>query len=569
MRLRRMVAVGAVAAGVIAATTAAAFPSAPVDQSQPLPALTTQALAARYAADSRMITQAARAAGRAGNQPLASALRAMRGEHFIDLNPAGQGLAVEVIGDLAHATRVAILVPGSDTSLATFGSRGTASPDGAAHALAAQTRKLDPGARLAIIAWLGYSTPATLSPAVMTSGDAGQGASALRPLVDDLARHGDQVALICHSYGSVVCGLAAPQLPVTDIAVIGSPGMDASSVRGAAHHRARVGGPGSRRLDPRRAPHPVARARLRPGSDGSRRSAPGSSPAAAAVTATTSGRAASPCATWPTSRSATPPGSPDDPPPGRRVRHLAARIDAATPAHRDRTVDALRALAIAGVILGHWLVTALVLTPGHAGGTLHDTSPLAAMPALTPVSWIFQTLAIFFFVGGYAAARSFRGDYRAWLGKRLARLSRPVAALAAVWALLATGLYLGGVPWATLHTVLTLVLDPLWFLGVFAGLTALTPLAVALVRRFGARAALIPFLVVAGVDAVRFGLGGPPGRRLDQRRGRLDGPLSARHRVGTGRVPGPHGPGLDARRRDRGHRGAGPVGRIPGQHGRA
>ena len=63
MKLRRMVAVGAVAAGVIAATTAAAFPSAPVDQSQPLPALTTQALAARYAADSRMITQAARAAG--------------------------------------------------------------------------------------------------------------------------------------------------------------------------------------------------------------------------------------------------------------------------------------------------------------------------------------------------------------------------------------------------------------------------------------------------------------------------------------------------------------------------
>ena len=239
MKLRRMVAVGAVAAGVIAATTAAAFPSAPVDQSQPLPALTTQALAARYAADSRMITQAARAAGRAGNQPLASALRAMRGEHFIDLNPAAQGLAVEVMGDLAHATRVAILVPGSDTSLATFGSRGTASPDGAAHALAAQTRKLDPGARLAIIAWLGYSTPASLSPAVMTSGDAGQGASALWPLVDDLARHGDQVALICHSYGSVLCGLAARKLPVTDIAVIGSPGMDASSVA-ALHTTARV-----------------------------------------------------------------------------------------------------------------------------------------------------------------------------------------------------------------------------------------------------------------------------------------------------------------------------------------
>ena len=78
-----------------------------------------------------------------------------------------------------------------------------------------------------------------LSPGVMTSGDASQGAQALRPLVTALAGHGDQVALLCHSYGSVVCGLAAPHLPVTDIAVFGSPGMDASSVA-SLHTGARV-----------------------------------------------------------------------------------------------------------------------------------------------------------------------------------------------------------------------------------------------------------------------------------------------------------------------------------------
>src|SRR5215472_9101252 len=193
-----------------------------------------------------------------------------------------------------------------------------------------------------------------------------------------------------------------------------------------------------------------------------------------------------------------------------RARSLAARIDAATPAHRDRAVDALRALAIAGVILGHWLVIALVVTSGRTGHALHDQSPLAAMPALTPVSWIFQTLAIFFLVGGYAAARSFHGGYRSWLRQRLARLSRPVLVLAAVWAPLAAGLYLSGaVSGADLHTVLTLVLDPLWFLGVYAVLTALTPLAVALVRRFGVLAAAFPLIVVAAADAVRFDLGGP------------------------------------------------------------
>ena len=95
--------------------------------------------------------------------------------------------------------------------------------------------------------------------------------------------------------------------------------------------------------------------------------------------------------------------------PATAIRGLAARIDAATPPHRDRTVDALRALAIAGVILGHWLVTALVLGSGKTGGTVHDASPLASLPALTPASWIFQTLAVFFLVGGYAAARSYTG----------------------------------------------------------------------------------------------------------------------------------------------------------------
>jgi fucose 4-O-acetylase-like acetyltransferase len=195
--------------------------------------------------------------------------------------------------------------------------------------------------------------------------------------------------------------------------------------------------------------------------------------------------------------------------PATGIRGLAARIDAATPPHRDRTVDALRALAIAGVILGHWLVTALVLGSAKTGGTVYDASPLASLPALTPASWIFQTLAVFFLVGGYAAARSYTGDYLSWLRKRLARLTRPVAVFVAVWLPLAIALSLGGMARPTERTVLTLVLDPLWFLGVFAVLTALTPLAVAMVRRLGACAACVPAAVVAAVDLLRFGLGGP------------------------------------------------------------
>jgi hypothetical protein len=192
-----------------------------------------------------------------------------------------------------------------------------------------------------------------------------------------------------------------------------------------------------------------------------------------------------------------------------RLRRLAVRVDAATPPGRDRAVDALRALAIAGVIGGHWLVTALVPGQGSGQAVLHDVSPLAAMPALAPVSWIFQTLSVFFLVGGYSAARGYRGGYVSWLRRRLARLARPVAVLVAVWIPVTACLYGAGVPGATVRTLLTLVVSPLWFLAVYAGLTALTPVAMWLAGRLGGFAAAIPAVVVAAADLVRFGLGGP------------------------------------------------------------
>ncbi len=229
----------AAAASAVLALTAAVNPASPPDPPVTLPALTPQALSARYAATARALATATATAARSGDHPLAAQLRALRGRHLLGFDAAGQGEAVEVLGDLATARRVAILVPGSDTTLATFASRGPASPQGGAQALAAEARWLDPGTRLAVVAWLGYRTPRLLSLAVASSGDARQGARALRPLVTGLTRRGDQVALLCHSYGSVLCGLAAPHLPVTDIAVYGSPGMDTSSVR-SLHTTARV-----------------------------------------------------------------------------------------------------------------------------------------------------------------------------------------------------------------------------------------------------------------------------------------------------------------------------------------
>ncbi|MCK7621570.1 acyltransferase [Streptomyces sp. RS10V-4] len=183
---------------------------------------------------------------------------------------------------------------------------------------------------------------------------------------------------------------------------------------------------------------------------------------------------------------------------------LVRRVQTATPPGRDRATDALRGFAILGVVLGHWLVTALITD----SGTLHGASPLQRMPHLAPISWLFQTLAVFFLVGGEVAARSHRAArargtaYRHWLHARLHRLFRPVAALLTVWAAATAAMLAAGVGPDTLHTLLKLVLSPLWFLLVFAALTAATPLTARLHP-------LWPCAVVLLTDVLRFGLDAP------------------------------------------------------------
>ncbi|TLQ46164.1 acyltransferase family protein [Streptomyces marianii] len=184
---------------------------------------------------------------------------------------------------------------------------------------------------------------------------------------------------------------------------------------------------------------------------------------------------------------------------------LVARIEASTPHHRDRAIDGLRALALLAVPTGHWMLGGFTL---DADGALHNASPLSAFGAFAPVSWVLQMLGIFFLVGGYASALSYRrrpGGTAAWLKGRVARLGRPVLGVAAVWAALIAVLTAAGVPEDTLRTGATLVVQPLWFVGVYVVVTALTPLCARAARRLGGWAAAPLLLSVATVDLLRYG----------------------------------------------------------------
>src|SRR5438270_5925012 len=76
---------------------------------------------------------------------------------FLFFDPRGDGRVAEVVGDLQHADRVSVIVPGMDNDLDNF------------EKLASDARRLQDqatgqpgGHNVAAIAWLGYDTPDAL-----------------------------------------------------------------------------------------------------------------------------------------------------------------------------------------------------------------------------------------------------------------------------------------------------------------------------------------------------------------------------------------------------------------------
>ncbi|RAJ70172.1 alpha/beta hydrolase family protein [Streptomyces sp. Amel2xB2] len=160
------------------------------------------------------------------------------GRHILAFDPRGRGQVAEVHGDLDAAERTAVIVPGSDIDLATFDRGGEGRygrPSGMATSLRARMAADAPGTRTAVIAWTGYTTPVGLGPDAATTRLAAAGAPRLEHFLKGLAATGVPApAMLCHSYGSVVCGRAAAGLTrreAADLVVFGSPGMHAESVR--------------------------------------------------------------------------------------------------------------------------------------------------------------------------------------------------------------------------------------------------------------------------------------------------------------------------------------------------
>ncbi|MGJ5751178.1 alpha/beta hydrolase family protein [Streptomyces puniciscabiei] len=154
------------------------------------------------------------------------------GRQILAFDPEGSGRIAEVFGNLDNAQRISVVVPGVDTDLLTFQrtDRQYTAPVGMGKALYAAERAQSPATRTAVIAWADYTAPDGLGMDAATGLRAEEGAVRLNALLGGLPGRAP-VAMVCHSYGSVVCGVAAHAMPrrVTDIAVAASPGMRVSS----------------------------------------------------------------------------------------------------------------------------------------------------------------------------------------------------------------------------------------------------------------------------------------------------------------------------------------------------
>jgi fucose 4-O-acetylase-like acetyltransferase len=180
-----------------------------------------------------------------------------------------------------------------------------------------------------------------------------------------------------------------------------------------------------------------------------------------------------------------------------------------TPASRDRYVDFLRLVSIIVVVLGHWLMAAVT----WHGSTFHVGNVVEMTPGLWLATWVFQVMPIFFFVGGFSnfvtldtLERKHEGAAE-FIEQRVARLLRPVALLFAIWVPAALALQWAGFDARVLASATRLVCQPLWFIGVYLGITALAPCMRGLHRlhRAATLGALIALAMV--VDLARFGVG--------------------------------------------------------------
>ncbi len=157
-----------------------------------------------------------------------------------------------------------------------------------------------------------------------------------------------------------------------------------------------------------------------------------------------------------------------------------------TPASRNRYVDLLRFVAITCVVLGHWTIAAPYMDEHAQIAHLLEVAPWSQW-----ITWFFQVMPVFFFVGGFSNATSWdsvirkEGSFAEWFSSRLQRLLGPVLILLAFWAVGALIALKAGVHPEMVRTGSQIALIPTWFLAVYIVVCMVVPFTYGAWKRWG------------------------------------------------------------------------------------
>lgn len=177
-----------------------------------------------------------------------------------------------------------------------------------------------------------------------------------------------------------------------------------------------------------------------------------------------------------------------------------------TPPERNRYVDFLRALSIAAVVLGHWIMAA----PYLEAGSPQMEHLLDIQPWSRWLTWIFQVMPVFFFVGGFSNGVSWDGtqrkghSYASWLESRIRRLLGPVIPLICLWVILGIAGYLLGVHPEMIRIGSQVSLIPVWFLAIYLLIVMLVPFTRQAWRKYGYISVFVPGTLAVIGDWVFF-----------------------------------------------------------------
>jgi len=175
----------------------------------------------------------------------------------------------------------------------------------------------------------------------------------------------------------------------------------------------------------------------------------------------------------------------------------ASEMAAQTPAERNRYVDLLRALSITAVVLGHWIMAA----PYLQAGSPQMEHLLDIQPWSRWLTWAFQVMPVFFFVGGFSNGVSWDGaqkkqqPYAQWIEARLRRLLGPAIPLIILWTCLGIIGFITGVHNEMIRVGSQISLVPVWFLAIYFFIVMLVPVSRNLWQRYGYISIIIPLVL--------------------------------------------------------------------------